>query len=85
MNQDDLNANKIDWLLEHDDVEDDGQPDDDDGDQAIVDTLRFYVEEDGYDIQDPEFEFFFRAYLHNNDYSYPLKAIRRVIDRVRQG
>ena len=82
MDQQRLDEMKMDWLLDHDYHEDDGQPDAE-GDEAIRDTLQFYVEEDRYDINDPDFEFWFRAYLHNNDYSYSLKAIRRVIDAVR--
>jgi hypothetical protein len=79
-----LDELKIDWLIDdHDYLEDDGQPEDEEDDEAIMNTLRFYVEEDNYDINDPDFEFFFRAYLHNNDYSYPLKSIRRVVDKVR--
>ena len=71
-----------DWLSEHDYVEDDGQPEDDESD-ALKDTLLFFVQEDGYNLHAPDFELQFRAYLHNNDYSYSAGQVKRAIEQIK--
>jgi hypothetical protein len=53
-------------------------------DEALIETLAYYIEEDHVSLDDPDFEFFFRAYLHNNDYSYSLGDIRRAIEKYRR-
>ncbi len=86
MDQKRLDEMKIDWLVgNHDYTEEDGQPDDGGVDDALIETLAYYIEEDHVSLDDPDFEFFFRAYLHNNDYSYSLGEIRRAIDKNRRG
>jgi hypothetical protein len=71
---------KLDWLPEHDYTEGDGQPDvEEDG--ALKDTLKFYLEDD-HGSQDDDFEFQFRAYLHNGDYSYSAGSIRRLMSKL---
>lgn len=70
---------------DHDYLEEDGQPDDGGVDEALIETLAYYIEEDHVSLDDPDFEFFFRAYLHNNDYSYSVGEIRRAIEKYRRG
>lgn len=70
------------YLREHDYFTgDDGQPDDDVIGEA-VETLRHYVQDMGNDPNDPDFEFKFRAFLHNDDYSYDTRMIDRLLEKV---
>lgn len=84
MDQQRLDELKMDWLLDHDYHEDDSQPDDS-VDDALIETLAYHLEEDRVSIDDPDFEFFFRAYLHNNDYSYSATEVHRAIEKFRRG
>jgi hypothetical protein len=70
------------WLPEHDYLTDDGQPDVDDSEDAL-ETLRFYVEDERHPTASSDFEFQFRAFLHNNDYSYSADTVAHVLSRVK--
>lgn len=77
-------ANRRNWLIEHDYYEDGEEDNDPELEEALRNTLDFFVKEDRYSLSDPDFEFEFRAYMHNGDYSYPLKMISRVIQQARE-
>lgn len=70
------------WLPTHDytDLEND-QPDVEEM-EAAGETLRFFIEEDRYDPHAEDFEFQFRAYCHNGEYSYSAATIKRLIASV---
>jgi hypothetical protein len=73
------------YLAGHDYFEhDDGQPVvEDDIDQMTV-TAAFFMEEQRISPKDPKFEFHFRAFLHNYEYSYNTQTIAETIKRLKE-
>jgi len=76
-----IDEQQLDWLADHDYDESEDQPDADEAEQAS-DTMQFFLEDSYVSPQDPLFEFHFRAFLHNNEYSYSQKTIRHLIASV---
>lgn len=72
----------LEWLETHDYTDLNDQPDDPEEMQFAKDTMEFFLE-DGHKPSDPTFEFDFRAFLHNNDYSYSTATIRHLLDGVK--
>lgn len=70
------------WLPTHDYTEIDSDLDDEETLQAAKDTLDFYINDERNDPREPDFEYQFRAFLHNNDYSYSAKTIKHLIANV---
>lgn len=70
------------WLPTHDYTEIDSELDDEETLQQAKDTLEFYIVDERNDPHAPDFEYQFRAFLHNNDYSYSPKTIRHLISSV---
>ncbi len=69
------------WLPTHDYTELDDQPNDPELDEMAKDTLEFFIETSPQlNPGTPEFEFEFRAFLHNEDYSYPAKTIANTLN-----
>lgn len=71
-----------DWLPDHDYCEVDSGLDDTETLQAAKDTLDFYINDERHSPRDPDFERQFRAFLHNNDYSYSPATIQHVVASV---
>ena len=73
------------YLADHDYYEhDDGQPVvEDDIDQVTV-TAAFFMEDRGISPKDPKFEFHFRAFLHNFEYSYNTQTVAETVKRLRE-
>ena len=76
-----IEEQRLDWLDEHEYTETEDQLDSDEIEQA-EDTLEFFLEDSYVSPQDPLFEFHFRAFLHNNEYSYSQRTIKRLIASV---
>ncbi len=83
-------SEEVAYLPEHDYFEDDGQlPPEDEIDQVTV-TAAFFIEdmqESGrkkFSAKDHDFEFLFRAYLHNGDYSYGRAVVTECLNRLRE-
>jgi len=70
------------WLPTHDYTEIDSELDDEETLQAAKDTLEFYIVDERNNPHAPDFEYQFRAFLHNNDYSYSAKTIKHLIATV---
>lgn len=70
------------WLPTHDYCEIDSGLDDPETIQAAKDTLGFYIDEEHNSPAAPDFEQQFRAFLHNNDYSYSPATIKHLISSV---
>jgi hypothetical protein len=70
------------WLPTHDYTEIDSELDDEETLQAAADTLDFYINDERHNPHAPDFEYQFRAFLHNNDYSYSAATIRHLIASV---
>jgi hypothetical protein len=78
-----VNCAPDDWLPEHDYfLNDDGQLlEDAEGFEQAKDTLEHFILEHGagHRPTDTDFEYEFRAFLHNDDYSYPPALIAKVL------
>jgi hypothetical protein len=74
-----------DWLPEHDYfTEDDGQEfEDREGFEQAKETIQHFIEDCGHDPRDPQFEYEFRAFLHNDDYSYSPAVIKKLVEYVK--
>lgn len=80
-----------DWLPEHDYfVEDDGQEfEDKEGFEQAKETLLHFIEDFGplypeHHPLHPAFEYEFRAFLHNEDYSYSPALIGKLVQHVKE-
>jgi hypothetical protein len=73
------------YLAQHDYFEhDDGQPViEDDVDQMTV-TAAFFMEDRKISPKDPKFEFHFRAFLHNFEYSYNTQTVAETVKRLKE-